>query len=189
MDFLRETIFPHVNFYVYVVIMMIGLFAMISKNNLIKKLIGMSIFQTAIILFYVSLSVKTDANIPIIEHGPGHAVEEFKGGRQEFSYDDLKRMVEERAYDDRNDVRRRVVHRYDDSGNSLEPIVYNYPAAANPDDFANPLPHVLMLTAIVVGVATLGVGLAISQLLFQDYGTLEEDEIIAKIEAEGRGHG
>ena len=62
----------HFNFWIYVVLMMIGLYAMISKNNLIKKLIGMSIFQTAIILFFVSLGVKDDATIPIYED-MGHA--------------------------------------------------------------------------------------------------------------------
>lgn len=127
----------HLNFYFYILIMMIGLYAMITKNNLIKKLIGMSIFQTGIILFYVSIAVKKGATIPIIEHLPTKATEE-------------------------------VVH-----------------YAINPDHHANPLTHVLMLTAIVVGVATLGVGLAVCQLLYQDYGSLEESEILDKIEKEG----
>lgn len=48
---------------------------------------------------------------------------------------------------------------------------------------ANPLPHVLMLTAIVVGVATLGVALAIAQMVFKQFGTLEEDEILEKIKS------
>jgi multicomponent Na+:H+ antiporter subunit C len=50
-------------------------------------------------------------------------------------------------------------------------------------NYANPLPHVLMLTAIVVGVATLGVGLAVAQKVYAEYGSLEEDEILAKIRA------
>ncbi|MEZ5304543.1 MAG: NADH-quinone oxidoreductase subunit K [Verrucomicrobiales bacterium] len=58
MDFIQQKIIPYFNYWVYVVIMMIGLWAMISKRNLIKKLIGMSIFQTAIILLYVSAGVK-----------------------------------------------------------------------------------------------------------------------------------
>jgi multicomponent Na+:H+ antiporter subunit C len=49
------------------------------------------------------------------------------------------------------------------------------------EEYSNPLPHVLMLTAIVVGVATLGVGLAIAQKLFEDFGSLEEHEIIDQI--------
>jgi multicomponent Na+:H+ antiporter subunit C len=55
--------------------------------------------------------------------------------------------------------------------------------AIRPDDYANPLPHVLMLTAIVVGVGTLGVGLAIAQKIYREYGSLEEDEILQKITA------
>ena len=51
--------------------MMIGLYAMIAKNNLVKKIIGMNIFQTAIILFYVSIGAKKGGTIPIIEHGHG----------------------------------------------------------------------------------------------------------------------
>ncbi len=53
--FFQEWVVPHFNFWIYVIIMMTGLWAVIAKNNLIKKLIGLSIFQTAILLLYVSL--------------------------------------------------------------------------------------------------------------------------------------
>ncbi len=112
------------NYWLYVVLMMIGLYAMIAKNNLIKKLVGMNIFQTAIILFYVSIGYKRGATLPIIEnaHG-GHGT---------------------------------VIH------------AINY---------INPLPHVLMLTAIVVSVATFGVAMALAVRIYQRYQTLEEDEL------------
>jgi len=112
------------NYWLYVVLMMIGLYAMIAKNNLIKKLVGMNIFQTAIILFYVSIGYKRDATLPIIEnvHG-GHSS---------------------------------VIHAI---------------------DYINPLPHVLMLTAIVVSVATFGVAMALAVRIYQRYQTLEEDEL------------
>ncbi len=112
------------NYWLYIVLMMIGLYAMIAKNNLMKKLVGMNIFQTAIILFYVSIGCKKEGNIPIIGHGHGWVHE--------------------------------TVH------------------AA---DYVNPLPHVLMLTAIVVSVSTFGVALALALKIYRDYGTLEEDEI------------
>jgi len=156
-EFLQQTIVANFNYWIYVTLMMIGLYAMISKNNLIKKLIGMSIFQTAIILFYVSLSVKGttgDVSIPIIHHhedaahGDGHA--------------DEKKSVTDAHYE---------------------------PHAIDATKYANPLPHVLMLTAIVVGVATLGVALAVSQLLYKDYGTLEENEILAAIKELPSDHG
>lgn len=116
------------NYWIYITLMMIGLYAIIAKNNLVKKIVGMNIFQTAIILFYVSMAAKRGATIPIIEyvHGAGS----------------------------------HVVH------------------AA---DYINPLPHVLMLTAIVVGVATLGVALALAIKIYDRYNTLEEDEILAQI--------
>ena len=115
------------NYWLYVILMMIGLYAMIAKNNLIKKLVGMNIFQTAIILFYVSIGYKKDATIPIIlsDHG-GHGAQQ---------------------------------------------------AAIHAADYINPLPHVLMLTAIVVSVATFGVAMALAVRVFQRYQTLEEDEL------------
>jgi len=128
-----DTILSYVNFYIYVILMMIGMWAMIAKNNLIKKLVGMSIFQTAIILFFVSLGAKEGATIPILEYHGGNG---------------------------------KVAHEI------------------NPDHYENPLPHVLMLTAIVVGVATLGVGLAIAQHVFHDFNSLEENEILDKIRIE-----
>jgi multicomponent Na+:H+ antiporter subunit C len=111
------------NYWIYILLMMIGLYAMLAKNNLVKKVIGMSIFQTAIIVFYVSIGAKEHATIPIIAHH----------GAAEAAID--------------------VAH------------------------YANPLPHVLMLTAIVVSVGTLGVALALCLGIYRRYNSLEEDEI------------
>ena len=95
-----ELLLTKYNYWIYILIMMIGLYAMLAKNNLIKKIIGMGIFQTAIIVFYVSIGAKSGGTIPIIEHGHGPEVHE----------------------------------------------------AINAINYVNPLPHVLMLTAIVVSV-------------------------------------
>ena len=119
------------NYWVYIFLMMVGLYAMITKNNLVKKVVGMNILQTAVILFFVSIGAKHDATIPIIEHGHGPAAQ------------------------------------------AVEAVNY-----------ANPLTHVLMLTAIVVAVATLGVALALVIMLHRQYHTLEEDEIMAQQEEE-----
>lgn len=118
------------NYWASLTLMLIGLYGMISKNNLLKKIIGMSIFQSAIILFYVSIGDKRGATIPILDHGHG-ATEH---------------------------------------------------AVINAASYANPLPHVLMLTAIVVGVATLGVALAVIQKIYRIHGTIEEDEILKGME-------
>jgi multisubunit sodium/proton antiporter, MrpC subunit (2.A.63.1) len=113
------------NYWIYIVLMMIGFYAMIGKRNLIKKIVGMNIFQTATILFYVSIGCKKGGTLPILEHAHGHA----------------EHTIQVSAY-------------------------------------INPLPHVLMLTAIVVMVATLGVALAIAIMIYRRYNTLEEDEIL-----------
>jgi len=113
------------NYWAALILLLIGLYGMIAKNNLMKKVIGMSIFQTAIILFYVSIGEKKGATIPILSHGHG-------------------------------------------------PVEH----AIDPAHYANPLPHVLMLTAIVVGVSTLGVALSILQKVHRVHGTIEEDEIL-----------
>jgi len=140
------------NYWIYIILMMIGLYAMIAKNNLVKKLIGMSIFQTAIILFFVSTGVKQDATIPILRHDeiPGqHVVEHPAGG----------------------------------ATHSSEGGVLHSPAI-RANDYTNPLPHVLMLTAIVVGVSTLGVSLGVVQKIYGHYGTVEENEILEKIKSD-----
>jgi multicomponent Na+:H+ antiporter subunit C len=116
------------NYWVYIILMMIGFYAIITKKNLVKKIIGINIVQTAIILFYISIGAKKGATLPIIAHGHdavGHAV--------------------------------------------------------HASDYINPLPHVLMLTAIVVAVATLGVALALAIKIYRQYNTLEEDEIHTRI--------
>lgn len=139
------------NYFIYVVLLLIGLWAMIAKNNLIKKLIGMSIFQTAIILFYVSIGVKEGATIPIYlpEHDP-HGTPVLA------------------------------------DSNSSETILAMPQAldASLVPSYTNPLPHVLMLTAIVVGVATLGLALSICLRIYRAYGTVEEDELLIKLEEE-----
>jgi len=115
------------NYWIYVILMMIGFYAMIGKKNLVKKLLGMNIFQTAIILMFVSAGVKKDGAIPIL--------------------------------------------------NKYEVMEHGIAAA----QIVNPLPHVLMLTAIVVSVSITGVALAIILRIYREYGTLEEDEIMEKL--------
>ena len=123
-----EFLIGHFNYFIYILLMMVGFYAMMGKRNLVKKLVGMNIFQWSIILFYVSIGAKEGGSIPIAI-GAHHNAHEL------------------------------VLH------------------AA---DYVNPLPHVLMLTAIVVGVGTTGVSLALLLTLYKKYKTLEEDEIMRK---------
>jgi len=113
------------NYWVAIILILIGLYAMIAKDNLIKKIIGLSIFQTAIFLFYISL-----ADIGPLPRGTAPIVSE------------------------------EIIH-----------MGYVY---------VNPLPHVLILTAIVVAVATTAVALGLVIRMYEEYGTIEESEIIEK---------
>ena len=77
MESIGSIIIAKYNYWGVIVLLLIGLYAMVAKKNLVKKIIGMNIFQTAIILFYVSIGAKKGATIPIILHGPGdssHAI-------------------------------------------------------------------------------------------------------------------
>ena len=105
----------HFNYWAAIALATIGLYAVVSRHNLIKKLIGLSLFQTAVFLLFVTIGKVTGGTAPILDD----------------------------AY-------------------SL---------------YSNPLPHVLILTAIVVSVSTLAVGLALAIAIKREYGTVEEDEI------------
>lgn len=99
-------------------VMMTGLYVVISHGNLLKKLIGLTLFQVGIFLFFISLGKVTGGSEPII--------------------------------------------------------------AAGIETYSNPLPQVLILTAIVVGVATLAVGLALAVRIFEAYGTVEENDVLER---------
>lgn len=111
----------HYAYWLVLAILSIGLYGMIFKKNLVKKIIGMSIFQVAIILFFVASASKWNATVPVLEHS---------------------QQVE-------------------------APAVY-----------INPLPHTLMLTAIVVGVAISGVAFALVIRIYRSYRTLDENTLL-----------
>ena len=120
-----ENLIANFNYVIVVILMMIGLWSMLAQKNLIKKCIGMAIFQTGIILFFISIGAKNEAKVPI-----------------------------------------------------LSKFVAENPPAIIVNDYANPLTQILMLPAIVVGVAILGVALALAQKIYQQYSTFDEDEIL-----------
>lgn len=126
---LMEEILGKYNYWISAVLMLIGFYTMISKKNFVKKIIGMNIFQTAIILFYISIADVENGVAPILlEEGLGHA-------------------------------------------DTAAEVIY-----------VNPLPHVLMLTAIVVGVSTTAVALSLIMKIHKEYGTFEEDDILEVLE-------
>ena len=103
------------NYWIVVVLMMIGFYIVIAHGNLIKKLVGLSIFQTSVFIFYISMAKVSGGTAPIL-------------------------------------------------GDGIE-------------SYSNPLPHVLILTAIVVGIATTELGLALTVRIKAAYGSIEEQEI------------
>jgi multicomponent Na+:H+ antiporter subunit C len=116
--------------YVYLLVLVllaIGLYGMLAMSNLVKKIIGMTIFQTAIYIFFIEGSVKDGATVPVIDPELG----------------------------------------------------------SDPALYVNPLPHLLILTAIVVGVAVVGVALALLVVLYRRHGTLDEDAIIDQLSDDG----
>lgn len=121
---MRDFLLGHYFYWFIFLLMAIGLFGILLKRNLIKKVIGMSIFQVAIILFFVASASKWGATVPI-----------------------------------------------------LDPTI----GAADTARYINPLPHCLMLTAIVVGVATSGVAFALIITIWRRYRTLDENELLDKL--------
>ncbi len=115
MSTLLEPFAAHYNHWVTIFLMVSGLYIVIAKDNMIKKLVGLSLFQTSVYLLYISPGKILGGTPPILD--PRFAV------------------------------------------------------------YSNPLPHVLILTAIVVGVATLALGLALVVRINEAFGTIEEDEI------------
>ncbi len=105
----------HYNYWVVVALMMLGFFIIIAHGNLIKKIVGLTIFQTSVFIFYISVAKLDGGTAPILAEG--------------FT------------------------------------------------DYANPLPHVLILTAIVVGIATTALGLALTVRINEAYGSIEEEFI------------
>lgn len=141
-----DLVFTHFNYAVVIVLMMIGLYTIFATQNLIKKLAGLSVFQTSVFLLYITIGKVSGGQPPIIikSYGDDHA-----------SLSDPVLVASAAPV---------ATH-----GGSYGPEVL----------YSNPLPHVLILTAIVVGVATLAIGLALVVRIREVYGTIEKDEIDA----------
>ena len=123
-------ILGHMNYWLFVVLMMTGFYIVVSRGNLVKKIVGLNIFQVAVFMLYISIGKVSGGTAPIF------------------------------------------------------PINLQGKIKADPEIvYSNPLPHVLILTAIVVGVATTALGLALIVRIREEYNTIEEDDIL-EIEAE-----
>ena len=121
-----DFVLGHINYWLFVVLMMTGLYIVISKGNLVKKIVGLNIFQVSVFMFYISMG-------------------KIRGGTAPIFPTDM----------------------------NIDPAVV----------YSNPLPHVLILTAIVVGIATTSLGLALIVRIREEYDSIEEDRI-AQLEHE-----
>jgi multicomponent Na+:H+ antiporter subunit C len=117
-----EYIVGHANYWLFSVLMMTGLYVVVARGNLVKKIVGLNMFQTSVFMLYISTGKITGGTAPIFPT-------------------DMK----------------------------IDPAVV----------YSNPLPHVLILTAIVVGIATTALGLALIIRIREEYDTIEEDDILA----------
>lgn len=147
--------FESFNYGVVIILMMLGLFVVFASDNLIKKLVGLSVFQTSVFLLYITIGKVSGGVPPILaqkSHAGGHG-DEHGDGHGAAHASEAAHGADHGASG------------YEAAGHAAEVI------------YSNPLPHVLILTAIVVGVATLAVGLALVVRIREVYGTIEEEDI------------
>ena len=140
--------FSQYNYIVVIILMMTGLYTVFASRNLIKKLAGLSVFQTSVFLLYITIAKVSGGQPPILKEDKGY-------GADKDGHALLEGPVQVAAGD----------------------ASYILPGPGSDVLYSNPLPHVLILTAIVVGVATLSIGLALTVRIREVYHTIEEDEI------------
>ena len=144
------------NYWIVVFLMMTGFYIVIARRNMIKTVIGLNIFQGSVVLLYVTMGKVTGGTAPIIPAGVAAAHSDGEHDSSHAGHD----------VHDAHEVHEGVDHVHQHAGEAAE-IIYS-----------NPLPSVLMLTAIVVGIATTALALALIVRISEDYGTIEEDEIL-----------
>ena len=111
------------NYYLVIILMMIGFYGVIARGNMVKKIVGLNIFQTSVFMLYISMGKVAEGSAPILTGDPTTV-------------------------------------------------------------YSNPLPHVLILTAIVVGVSTTAVGYALILRIQASFGTIADDDLIAQLDEE-----
>ncbi|MEZ5893253.1 MAG: cation:proton antiporter subunit C [Parvularculaceae bacterium] len=256
------------NYWVFILLMMIGLYTVFARGNLVKKIVGLNIFQTSVFIYYISIGKIAGGTAPIFmdgeleraaaisghggghgeEHGEAlHAAPDAHGANElpeagaalhaepdamasklgnNFPDNDMKAALEaappasdagadalhaapDGVIGDMSKITNNALshadkvapaphfdvagdaaaslHAGDHANNLVETFSGGYPSVIEVV-YTNPLPHVLILTAIVVGVATTAVGLALAVRIREAYGTIEEDELDAADDIAEFGH-
>jgi multicomponent Na+:H+ antiporter subunit C len=146
----------------------------ISTGNLVKKLVGLGVFQTSVFQLYITMGKVAGGRPPILEHLPEHGAETAATHVAE-SHGPAAEIATEHGGEIVADVEHAA-----DTGEHLAEALAPIDIAADPlmgVIYSNPIPHVLILTAIVVGVATLAVGLALVVRIRESFGSIEEADI------------
>ena len=177
------------NFWLIIALMMTGLYLILSRSNMIKTIIGLNFFQASVIMLYVALGRVDGGTAPILmgddvphdethetDHGGDHGADHGKLIDADKSTS-LASTTPAMAAKPKSEIAHSP-----STATRPQPELRNLPTQSRAAGivYSNPLPHVLMLTAIVVGVATTALALSLVVRINEEYGTIEEDEVAAQ---------
>ncbi|PQA85823.1 sodium:proton antiporter [Hyphococcus luteus] len=253
MDDWLTFILERYNYWIVIMLMMTGLYIVFARGNLVKKIVGLNIFQTSVFIYYITIGKIVDGTAPIymggeLEAASHHGGKEAGGaghGAEAAAHDAaaageaVHAKIDNSALDHGQELKDALkhapapeeggsLHELPDAGDKIANAMGDHLGKTPPADasgfdvgsaaggahdaagnaaggvgdgaadalhgamdavvYTNPLPHVLILTAIVVGVATTAVGLALAVRIREAYGTIEEDELEAADEIAEFGH-
>ena len=154
-----------------IILMMTGIYMILSKSNMVKSIIGLNLFQAGVIMFYVSMGRVDGGTAPILlPADQAHAEHVPEGASSTVAVSTAAGLAVGSA------------QRIAKAGANASPVLKSASGSQSGHSvpYSNPLPHVLMLTAIVVGVATTALALALVVRINEYYGTIEEDELELK---------
>ena len=179
-----EQAFGLYNYWVVVILMMTGFYMVIARRNFVKSILGLNIFQTSVFLLYITMGKIHGATTPIVP--PEVAAAQTHHAQADHGHDATQA---ENAHESAlHEVPHDAGEHSDSILSALQPIDLSYTGmkgiSADEIVYSHPLPSVLMLTAIVVGVATTSLALALIVRIREEYGTIEEDEIMELDRAE-----
>lgn len=167
------------NYWVVVILMMTGFYMVIARRNLVKSILGLNIFQTSVFLLYITMGKVNGATAPIVppeiaaQHAAGHGHDDANhhDGHAESVHDVVGNSPHDAAGEHASSLLESL---------QVTDLSYTGMKHVGADEivYSNPLPSVLMLTAIVVGIATTALALALIVRVREEYGTIEEDEIM-----------
>ena len=173
----------HYNYWIVIFLMMTGFYIVLSSRNLIKAVIGLNIFQTSVFLLYITMGKVRGGTAPIIppeladSHPEDHHVGEASVGGAHAGGQVSGHAAEHASGSVAEHAAEPVAHASEHVAGHLTEHAPEHVADAIV--YSHPLPSVLMLTAIVVGIATTALALSLIVRIREEYGTIEEDEILA----------